>query len=138
MKILRLFATLVSLGIAVLGVVGAAFPSLLLHLGQSLLLPPALYGVAGVRVAFGILLFVVAAGSRMPQILRVVGAFLVVAGLLTPMAALFPFDRAITWFSADRIAWFRAVALLPVIGGILLAYAINPGRAVRGDGSAGG
>jgi hypothetical protein len=136
MKILRLCATLFSLGIAGLGVLGIAAPSLLLELGRSLLLPPALYGVAAVRVAFGVLLIVIAAGSRMPRTLRLIGAFIVVAGLLTPFVGVLPFDEALAWFSMHRLGLFRLVATLPMIGGIFLAYAINPGRQIRGGDAA--
>lgn len=133
MKILRLCAILFSLGIAGLGALGIAAPSVLIALGASFMLPPALYTVAAVRVAFGVLLMAIAAGSRMPRTLRVIGVFIVLAGLLTPFAGVLPFDEALAWFSGDRLGLFRLVAMLPLVGGIFLAYAISPGPDVRGD-----
>ncbi|MEJ8836873.1 hypothetical protein [Ramlibacter sp. AN1133] len=135
MKILRLCATLFSLGLAGVGLLGVAFPTLLLEFAQSLLLPPALYGVAVVRVAFGVLLVVVAAGSRMPRTLRAVGAFIVVAGLVTPFAGVLPFDETLNWFSTQSLGLFRFVAMLPMMVGIVLAFAINPARHASGDGA---
>jgi hypothetical protein len=135
MKILRLCATLFSLGLAGLGLLGVASPSVLLEFGRSLLLPPALYGVAGVRVAFGVLLVVIAGGSRMPRTVRVIGAVIVVAGLLTPFLGVLPFDEPLAWFSTNGLGLFRLVAMLPMIGGIFLAYAINPASHAGGDGA---
>jgi hypothetical protein len=71
MKILRLCATLFSFGIVALGMLGIASPPVLLEFAQSLLVPPALYGVAAVRIAFGVLLLAVAGEARMPRALRV-------------------------------------------------------------------
>ena len=135
MKTLRICAIVFSLGIAALGLLGIAAPSVLIELGRSLMLPPALYGVAAVRVAFGVLLMMIAAGSRMPRTLRVIGAFIVLAGLLTPFAGVLPFDEALAWFSSGRLGLFRLVAALPVVGGIFLAYAISPAPDVRGEGA---
>jgi hypothetical protein len=135
MKILRLCATLFSLALSGLGLLGVVSPSVLLEFARSLLLPPALYGVAGVRVTFGVLLVVVAGGSRMPRLLQVLGVFIVVAGLLTPFAGVLPFDGPLAWFSTHGLGLFRLLAMLPMIGGIFLAYAINPASHAGGDGA---
>jgi hypothetical protein len=119
-----------------LGLVGVAAPAVLLELARSLIVPPALYGVAVVRVAFGVLLILVATGSRLPRTLRLVGAFIVVAGLLTPFLGAIRIDEALTWFSANRTTLFRLLALLPILAGAFLVYAINPSRGRSGDNAA--
>jgi uncharacterized membrane protein YidH (DUF202 family) len=136
MKILRLCATLFSFGIVALGMLGIASPSVLLELAQSLLVPPALYGVAAVRIVFGVLLLAVAGEARMPRALRVLGAFIVLAGMLTPFVGVLPFDQALAWFSKHGLGLFRLVATLPVIAGIFFVYAIHPARPTGGDGAA--
>ena len=69
MRFLQLVVTLMSLAIGGLGVLGISAPAVLLDLGRTLLAPPALYGVAAVRVVFGALLISVATASRQPVIL---------------------------------------------------------------------
>ena len=128
MKLLKLVATVMSLAIAGLGGWGVVAPAALLAFGGSLLAPPALYWVAAVRVVFGSLLILVAAESRMPRTLRVVGVFFVVAGLLTPLFGTERFHEAFTWFSGQGSLLVRAVAVLPLIIGLFFVYALNSHR----------
>jgi hypothetical protein len=97
-------------------------------LGRTLLAPPALYGVAAVRVVFGALLISVATASRLPTTLRGIGSFILIAGLVTP---LFGAERSIevfTWLSGQGLLFIRALAALPVVFGIFLVYAISAYR----------
>ncbi|MEO8653833.1 MAG: hypothetical protein ABI409_06895 [Ramlibacter sp.] len=121
---------MMSLAIAGLGLLGVAAPVVLLEFGRALLAPPALYGVAAVRVVFGLLVLLVAADSRMPGILRVIGLIIVVAGLLTPLFGTERSLEAFTWFSEQGPLFVRIVAVLPVIAGLFLVYAINSRRQV--------
>jgi hypothetical protein len=130
MKPLKLVATVISLAIAGLGVLGVAAPAVLLAFGGTLLEAPALYWVAAVRVIFGALLVVVAAESRMPGALRVVGVLIVVAGLLTPFFGTERLREAFDWFSGQGPLLVRIVALLPLLIGLFFVYAINAHRRV--------
>lgn len=127
MKLLRLVATVMSLAIAGLGILGLAAPAVLLETARSLLSPPALYWVAAVRVVFGALLILVAATSRVPRTLRVIGVFIIVAGLLTPL--LVPtqrFGQAFTWFAGQGLLFVRIAAAFAFVVGLLFVYAVNP------------
>ena len=128
MNILKFLATLMSLAIASLGVLGVAAPGVLLEFAGSLLVPPALYGVAAVRIVFGALLVLVATESRMPRTLRVIGVLIVVAGLLTPLLGAERTASILAWMSAQAPLLVRAVAVVPVLVGAFFAYAINPRR----------
>ena len=128
MKFLKLLTTVMSLAISCVGGLGVTAPSILLEFGRSLLTPPALYWAAALRVIFGALLILVAKESRMPGALRVIGAFIVVAGLLTPFFGADRFGEALTWFSGQGSLLIRAVAVLPLIAGLFFAYAINSHR----------
>ncbi|MGZ5261673.1 MAG: hypothetical protein ACXWC0_28985 [Burkholderiales bacterium] len=66
----------------------------------------------------------------MPRTLRVIGAFIVVAGLLTPLFGTERFHEALTWFSGQGPLLVRAVAVLHVIVGLFFVYAINSHRRV--------
>jgi hypothetical protein len=127
MRILKIIATLMSLAVAGLGVLGVVFPEVLLRFGGSLLAPPELYAVAAVRVIFGALLISVAAVSRTPMALRILGGFIVVAGVFTPFFGVERFGGAIAWLS-ERLSLVRGFALVPVLLGLLLVYAINSNR----------
>ena len=96
MKLLRALTTVAGFAIAGLGVLGIAAPTVLLRLGASLLTPTALYAVAAIRILFGGLLIVVASSSRVPKTLRVFGAVIVAAGVLTPVVGS---ERATVAFS---------------------------------------
>lgn len=124
MQLLKPVASLMSLAIAALGLWGLVAPGALLAFAQSLLTPPNLYFVALVRVVFGTLLILVAAGSRWKAALRAVGIVILIAGLLTPF---FPADRLVTLVGAlaERPGVMRAAALLPMLVGLALAHAIN-------------
>lgn len=124
MHLVKPAASLMSLAVAALGVWGLVAPGALLAFAQSLLAPPNLYFVALVRVLFGGLLILVAAGSRWTAALRAIGIVILIAGVLTP---LFPTDRLATLVGAlaERPGVMRAAAILPMLVGLALAYAIN-------------
>ena len=117
-----------SLAISVLGVVGIVAPAVFTEFGRSLLAPPALYWVAAVRVAFGALLILVATESRMPRTLLVIGVFIVIAGLLTPLFGTERFGEVFAWFSGQAPILVRAVAVLPILVGLFFVYAIDSHR----------
>jgi hypothetical protein len=129
MRALKFITAVMCLAIAALGLLGLVVPELLLALGRALLAPPALYAVAAVRVVFGALLIAVASASRGPMTLRILGGFIVVAGLVTPFVSVERFGAAVAWLS-EQLLFVRAVALVPLLLGLLLLYAINPKRHV--------
>ena len=128
MKALKLVATVMSLAISGLGVLGIVAPAVLLDLGRSLLVLPALYWVAAVRVVFGALLIVVAAESRMPRTLRVIGVVIVIAGLLTLLFGTERLIQVFAGFSGQPPLLVRAVAVLAFLVGLFFVYAINSHR----------
>jgi hypothetical protein len=130
MKMLKIVATVISLAIAGLGLLGLVAPGVLLEFGHSLLAPPALYWVAAVRVVFGALLILVAAQSRMPRTLRVIGAVIVVAGILTPLVGTERIGEIFAWVSVQASFLVRVIALLPLGIGLFFVFAINGRRRV--------
>lgn len=130
MRVLKLLATVMSLAIAGLGVLGVVAPTVLFDFGRSLLTPPALYWVAAVRIVFGAMLILVATESRMPRTLRVIGILIVVAGLLTPLFGTERLGEVLAWFSGQAPFHVRIVALVPFVIGLFIVYAINSHRRV--------
>ena len=116
--------------IAAIGIVGVAMPPVLLDLARSLQTSAALYVVVAVRVAFGALLIFVAPVSRMPRTLRVIGTVIIVAALL---ALVFGVERAavlLDWWSSQDTLLMRAWAMLAVIFGAFIIYAVTTPRRV--------
>jgi hypothetical protein len=114
--------------IAGVGVVGVLAPALLLDLGRSLLSSNGLYGVAAIRVAFGVLLLLVASLSRMPRTLRVIGVIIILNGLVTPFFGVERSEALLNWFSMRGPAFVRVMALLAIAFGAFVVYVVSPRR----------
>ena len=128
MKLPKLLATVMGALIAAIGVVGIAVPSILLEFGRSLQTPSALYVVAAIRVIFGAVLVWVAAASRMPRTLRVIGVVIIVAGLLVPWFGVERTQAMLGWFSSQGSLVMRAWASMAVIFGLFIIYVVNSPR----------
>lgn len=128
MKLPKLLATVMAALIAALGVAGIASPSLLLEFGQSLQTPSALLVAAAMRIVFGAVLIWVAAASRMPRTLRVIGFLMILGGVLTPLFGVERFQAILGWFSSQGPLLMRAWAGTAVIFGLFLVYVVNAPR----------
>jgi hypothetical protein len=130
MRTLKLLALLLGVLIAAVGLVGMAAPSVLLEFGRSLQTAGALYAVAAVRIAFGVLLWSAASASRMPRTFRVIATIVIVAGLLTPFFGVERTQAMLTWWSSQGQLFMRASTSLAVILGVFIIYAFaSPRRA---------
>lgn len=123
MPISNLLAMALGLVVAAIGVLGIAAPSILLEFGRSMQSTGALYIVAAVRVGFGTILFWAAPNSRTPMTLRVLGIFLIIAGLVTPFFSHGMFE----WLSAQGSSFTRAWPAIAVGFGLFIAYVTSPG-----------
>ena len=129
MRIIKSLAVVLGLVIAAIGAVGLVAPAVLLELGGSLQTANALYIVAAVRVMFGAVLLLVASVSRTPRVLRVLGAFIIIAGLFTPFFGIERSRAMFAWWSARGSLFTRAWAMVAVAFGLFIVYAvISPRR----------
>jgi hypothetical protein len=125
---LRLLATALGAVITGIGFLGIADPSLLLEVGRSLQNAGALYVVAAVRVAFGVLLVWVASASRMPTALRVIGTIIAVAGVLTPFLGIERTQAMLAWWAGQGSLFMRVWSSLAVVFGLFIIYVVYPRR----------
>lgn len=123
---MRVVASTVALLIAALGVLGIASPASLLELVRPLLSPVGLPVVAAVRVAYGVVLWIVAPRSRMPRTLRALAVVIVVAGVLTPFVGLERSQAVFDWWSQQLSGFMRLWAAVPVALGVFLFLALRP------------
>jgi hypothetical protein len=125
MKVLKLVATVLSLAIAGLGVLGLVSPPTLIGLAGLLLARPAIYGVAAVRIVFGGMLFVLARDTRWPRMLRFIGAAMMIAGALTPLVGGEQLYGVFGWLWSRPPLLLRAIGVFPLAAGLWFAYALN-------------
>jgi hypothetical protein len=131
MSIANISAVALGFVVAAIGVLGVAAPSVLLEFGRSLQSAGALYVVAAMRVGFGIILVWAAPNSRTPRILRILGIFIVIAGLVTPFLGVERSRAIFDWWSTGGSFFTRAWPMAAVGFGLFIAYVNLP----RGSGA---
>lgn len=125
---MRWLAFAFGLVITTIGILGMADPALLLDATRFAQTSVGLYAVAALRVAFGFVLIGAAATSRAPKTLRILGAFIVLAGIITPFFGVERTRAVVEWWSAQGTAFMRTWAALPVIFGLFIIYAVTTRR----------
>jgi hypothetical protein len=126
---MRFVAVLIGVFVMVVGLIGVAAPSALLRAADYATSPIGLYAAAALRVGFGIVLFMVAPTTRAPKLIRALGAVAVAAGVFTAFVGI---DRAramLAWETAQGTTLIRLGALLPLVVGGFIVYAVGGRRA---------
>jgi hypothetical protein len=120
----------VALWVIVAGAAGLVAPEKVMALQRDVLTPIGLLAIASVRITIGVLLIMVAPGSRAPRVLRALGGFLLLAGLATPLFGVERSRAIVEWEATQSLALRRAVATLIAVFGVLLAFAVSGRRRV--------
>lgn len=123
-RALKLLALALCALLTVVGLGVVVAPLTMAEFGRWMQTPGGLYGVAALRIVMGASLVGAASASRMPKTLRVIGALIVLVGLLTP---LFGVERArlvLDWWVAQGETFMRVWALFPVAFGLFLIHAL--------------
>ncbi len=129
----RTLALLVGLVMLVIGVLGFIVPGATLLLAHDAATPIGLYVAGIVRVAIGLVLLAVAPVSRFPVAMRVLGGFIFLAGLVTPLVGVARARTMVDWWAAQGPAIMRLWSLVAVALGVFVALASmdRHGAAVR-------
>ena len=125
---MKILALVLGLIVSAIGMLGVAAPTLLLDFARSLQTAAALYAVAAIRIAFGTVLILAATGSRLPKTLRVLGALIVIGGLITPFIGVDGSRAMIEWVWDHGSVFMRAWAGVAVALGLFIVYAVAPRR----------
>ncbi|MEO8615163.1 MAG: hypothetical protein ABI600_08490 [Luteolibacter sp.] len=117
--------------IMAVGAIGIIVPSALVWIAQHAVTSGVFYVIAAVRVAFGLILISVASVSRAPKTLRVLGYFILIAGITTALIGLFAIERAhaiIEWWLQQGSGVIRLTGILVLAFGGFITYACAPAR----------
>ena len=128
MPIANALAMALGFVVAAIGVLGVAAPAAILELGRSLQSPDALYILASVRVGFGAILVWAAPNSRTPRTLSILGALIIIGGLVTPFLGLERSRGVFDWWSAQGSFFMQAWPIVAIGFGLFVAYATSPPR----------
>lgn len=133
MRALKFLAVALCALLTVVGLCVMAAPLTMAEIGRWMQTPGGLYATAAVRVVMGASLIGAAPASRLPRTLRVIGALIVLVGLLTP---LFGVERArlvLDWWVAQGPTFMRVWAAIPIAFGLFPIHAIVGARPSGGS-----
>ena len=129
---MRSAVLLVALFITVVGVLGLVSPdSLTTVRRQYFATPVGLYTAAAVRVAMGLVVILFAPRSRAPKTLRALGAVMCMQGLAATILGLDRAQAILEWEAMQHTALLRAGAVVAVVTGGFLAFAVTTGRRAK-------
>lgn len=110
--------------VLVAGTVGAANPRIILGATDFLKSRAGLWVAAAVRVVAGTLWLLVAAGSRLPRVMYVLGAIALLSGIALPVLGLDRLRALVEWWERQPPAVVRASCGVAALAGALLTYAL--------------
>ena len=122
----NILAMILGFVVAAIGALGIAAPPVLLELGRSMQSAGVLYVVAGCRVGFGAILLWASPDSRTPRTFRVLGVFMIIAGVVIPFLGIERSRAVFDWWSAQGSFLARAWPIAAVGFGLFVAYAASP------------
>lgn len=106
------------------GLVAIASPRTILRFAERFQTQAGLYAAMAIRLGMGATLIVAAPDSRLPQALRVLGAIVFAAGVITPFLGVERVERIVAWWSARPALFQRAWAALPLAFGAFVVWAV--------------
>ncbi len=128
---MKTLAFVFGLCVAAVGAVGILAPSSLFWIAQHFVTPSAFYVVATVRVAFGLILILVASTSRAPKAVRVLGYVILIAGITTALTGRLAIGRAsaiVEWWLQQGSGVVRLTGVLILALGSFIVYTCAPAR----------
>jgi uncharacterized membrane protein HdeD (DUF308 family) len=124
----RVLVTVIGVIALAIGILGAVAPERLLDFGRAVQTPVALYVIGALRVGLGLVLMRAARVSR-ALTFRVLGVFVIVKGVLTPLFGLEHTRAVLDWWSTHgNTSFLRAGAGIAAAFGLFLIFAMTPRR----------
>ena len=123
---MKLVALVFCLAMAALGAYGVAAPERLIALMRRFHSRNGLYLAAAIRLGMGAAFYLAGPESQSPQVVRGLGVFVFVAGLVTPFIGVERFGALLNWWATRGSAFVRAWSLFVVALGLALATLLVP------------
>jgi hypothetical protein len=106
-------------------------PGVVAILAPAMVTPRGLLLVAAERIAIGLLMLRVAAGSRAPRVVQVLGVIVLINGIATPFFGAARARMLMAWWFARGPLAIRAVGVLVVLLGGCIAYFVSARRPIE-------
>ena len=130
---MKRLASIVGLLIAGFGLFGVLAPARVLGTAQSWLSPIGLYAVAVVRLLAGVALLGAAPKTRASTVVRILGVFFVLNGIVTAFLGLQRAEALLAWASNQNTSLIRLGAAVAIAVGAFVFYAASsPDGSTRG------
>jgi hypothetical protein len=123
---MKLFAWIIALVVIAAGLTALVAPDRVFALRSLATTQGGLLGFAVLRIAIGVVLIMAAPASRVPKVLQVSGALLLLAGLATPFFGVERTRAVLDWEAAQGLWLIRAAGVLVTALGGFLGFALTP------------
>ncbi len=128
---MKTLAFVFGLCILAVGTGGIIAPAVFVWIAKHFVTSGAFYVLATVRVAFGLVLITVAAASRAPKALRILGYIILITGIVTALTGLVGIEGArasIEWWLQQGSGVVRLTGIPIMALGGFVAYACAPAQ----------
>ena len=109
-----------------LGLMGIVSPESLVRFARLWQRPGGLWLAAAIRIVLGVAMLMAAPESRAPLALRILGVFIIIAGVITPFYGMERFSKMLNWWATRSVAFKRAWASVALLFGVFLIYVVVP------------
>ena len=123
---MKTLAWVVTAFVLAAGVACIAVPDAILGLRSLFATWTALFSIAVVRAAIGIVLIMAAPKSRAPRMLQAAGAIMLFAGMMTPLFGVERTKAVLAWEAAQGPPLIRAIGVGVLAIGGFLGFALKP------------
>ncbi len=111
---------LIAVLLIAVGLTGVLWPSALMDLAKWTFTPKGLYPAAGIRIIFGLVMLIAAGATATPNIVRVIGAIILVGGIATACLSADTAQRLSSWWLENGEDRIRMTACIPLAVGLFL------------------
>ncbi len=111
---------LIAVLLIAVGLTGVLWPSALMDLAKWTFTPKGLYPAAGIRIVFGLVMLIAAGATATPNIVRVIGAIILVGGIATACLSADTAQRLSSWWLENGEDRIRMTACIPLAVGLFL------------------
>jgi len=125
MKALAILIGVLFVGV---GLFALVTPESAFQFGHSMLIPNGLLLLAAIRIAIGLVLFLVAKHSRTPWFLRVLGVLIILGGIATAFIGVERAGAVLDWWESAGTYLLRCFAVMAALLGAVIVYSVGTRR----------